>query len=205
MKEIKECIILGKQYFYFILILCIISILNITGCGGDVSRVDKLEQQSLSVEENANEIMNQVLEILNSHDAEQLSGIFSEGVRNNVSNLSDMSMQAIEFYEGIGKIVKSEYMGTYISNNRGKKVIYGTSRYTVETENHIYLVWIVIQNKNDYDESMEGLYLLQIITEETRVDGFTWEDKNSDPGIYIQNDRADEYEEPADMLEKEKK
>ena len=52
---------------------------------------------------------------------------------------------------------------------------------------------------------MKGLYLLQITTEEVHVEGFKWKNKDDDPGIYIQNDRADEYEEPADMLEKVKK
>ena len=63
----------------------------------------------------------------------------------------------------------------------------------------------MVYSRNDFDESMKGLYLLQITTEEVHVEGFKWKNKDDDPGIYIQNDRADEYEEPADMLEKVKK
>ena len=76
----------------------------------------------------------------------------------------------------------------------------------METEEETYFILIVIYDRNDFDESMEGLYLLQIVSYDVyEQDGFKCKNKDSNPGIYIQNDRADEYEEPADMLEKEKK
>ena len=90
--------------------LCVMSVLNITGC--DRNRNEYQEEQTLSVQEYTDEVMNQVLEALNAHDAEQLTNIFSEGVRTNVSNLSDMSEAAVEFYQGTGEIVESNYMMT---------------------------------------------------------------------------------------------
>ena len=76
----------------------------------------------------------------------------------------------------------------------------------METEEETYFILIVIYDRNDFDESMEGLYLLQIVSYDVyEQDGFKCKNKDYAPGIYIQNDRADEYEEPADMLEKEKK
>ena len=202
MKKVKQCIIRGKKGLC--IILCIISVLNIVGCDGD--RGENQKDQSLSVQEHTDQIMNQVLGALNAHDAEQLTNIFSEGVRTNVSNLSDMSEAAVEFYQGTGEIVKAKYVMTEKKSERGTISIAGTSTYIIETKDGIFHVSIVIYNRNDFDERMKGLYLLHIVTEDVYDQKeFKWEDLDSNPGIYIQNDRADEYEEPADMLEKEKK
>ena len=201
MKKVKRCIIRGKREVC--ILLCVMSVLNITGC--DRNRNEYQEEQTLSVQEYTDEVMNQVLEALNAHDAEQLTNIFSEGVRTNVSNLSDMSEAAVEFYQGTGEIVKAKYVMTEKKSERGTISIVGNSKYTVETAQGTYLIRIVVYSRNDFDESMKGLYLLQITTEEVHVEGFKWKNKDDDPGIYIQNDRADEYEEPADMLEKVKK
>ena len=202
MKKVKRCIIRGKREVC--ILLCVMSVLNITGCGRN--RNEYQEEQSLSVQEYTDEVMNQVLEALNAHDAEQLTNIFSEGVRTNVSNLSDMSEAAVEFYQGTGEIIESKYMITEKKSERGTISIAGTSTYIIETKDGIFHVSIVIYNRNDFDERMKGLYLLHIVTEDVYDQKeFKWEDLDSNPGIYIQNDRADEYEEPADMLEKEKK
>ena len=205
MKKIMSYIILGRKKIA-IGLMCIIIFCFFVGCNdAQEDRYSSLGEKANSEDERVDSMMNQVLVALNANDEELLESLFSEGVKEEVSDLNESIKEVVEFYQGTGEITKSTHM-SYTHNERGKKIIYLEAYYTVSTEDEIYRINIVLQDENDFNESMEGLYLLQIATEQVyEKEEFVWEDKNSDPGIYIQNDRADEYEEPADMLEKEKK
>ncbi len=193
MRKTSRCIIHGKRKIGIRIVCCIMILCMLSGCGIDLSRFRNSGNHSLTNEEQVNLVMDQVLEALNEHDAEQLTNLFSQGAHEDVDNLYEMSEEAVAFYQGTGELVESEYMMTEKHSNRGTIEIAAISRYKIETEYDTYYVWIINYNRNDFNVRMEGLYLLQIVTEEgSHNEDFKWKNKDNEPGIYIQTDRAGE-------------
>lgn len=57
--------------------------------------------------------------------------------------------------------------------------------YTVTNDNQEYQIRFVMLPQNDEEPDKIGLYLIEVMTENAKPEGFKWKNEKDAPGIYV--------------------
>lgn len=172
-----------KKYIFLACISCIL-FGNIVGCG-QATRGRTLAKQSESDQEQAAELFDAVTAALEAEDVETIKELFSPYALEHSENLDEKIEELIEFYPGC---------------NGGYEVVvpthesirqYGTKEYIICPKYHVtndgerYDLRLTVYMENDVEPNKEGLYSIQVMTDEAWPEGFKWRDEEDAPGVYV--------------------
>lgn len=180
MKKIWSRIISGKKKKVVLLVSCMIAI-EISGChyqskGEYMANVIR-EEQDMS-----DEMMQSIMDALEAQDAKALKELFSPYALEHAENIDKKIAELMEFYPGSNE----GYEGNCSSmggKHYSRLILYGT--YDVMNDGQKYEVRFITMPHNDEEPDKEGLYLIEVMTEEAEPEGFKWRNEEDEPGIYV--------------------
>lgn len=180
MKKIWSHIISGKKKKVVLLVSCMIAI-EISGChyqskGEYMASVIREEQDM------ADEMMQSIMDALETKDAEALKELFSPYALEHAENLDEKIEELMKFYPGSNE----GYEGNCSSmggKHYSRLILYGT--YDVMNDGQEYEVRFITMQHNDEEPDKVGLYLIEVMTEEAEPEGFKWRNEEDEPGIYV--------------------
>ena len=181
MKRIWLRIINGKNVVSVILI-CLV-ILNITGCTYE-NRLERMAQSAREEDEQSDEMMQSIMDALERQDAKALKNLFSPYALEHAENLDEKIQELLEFYPGKDGGFEGQCMSTG-RRNYGDITVRLRGTYTVTNAGTTYEVRFVTIPQNDEEPEKEGLYLIEVMTEEAEPEGFKWRNEDDEPGIYV--------------------
>lgn len=121
---------------------------------------------------------------LENKDAETIRNMFSPYAQEHAVNLDEDIQRLIAYYPG----ADGGYTGASITtedNDYGKKQHVLDIILTVTNKGQEYQIDICLQMRNDFEPSMEGVHLIEVIREEEMPSDFFWKESDDPPGIYV--------------------
>ncbi len=166
-----------------LLFLCGIFLINLVGCEFK-EREDYLTRVDQTETEQTDAMMQSVIDALEAQDAELLKSLFSPYALKYAEDLDKKIEELMDFY------LKSEgeFKASYISRQRahyGVITLKLIGTYTISNDNQEYKMRVVTCPRDDEEPDKIGLYLVQVMTEETEPEVFKWKNEKSAPGIYV--------------------
>ena len=165
-----------------LLVICGIFLVNLVGCEFK-EREDYLTRVERSEDEQSDAMMQSIMDALEAQDAEALKGLFSPYALEHAENLDEKIEELMEFYPGY-----EVFDGDPISKqgaHYGVITLTLIGNYTIENDTQEYQMCFVTCPRNDEEPDKIGLYLVQVMIEEAKPEGFKRESENSAPGIYM--------------------
>jgi len=121
---------------------------------------------------------------LEDGDEQAIIGMFSDYGSKEAEDLEGRVRELIRYYpgadggyEGVGVSTEEKDNGRYL---HALDLI-----LTVKNNNATYKLGICLQMKNEFDPSMEGVHLIEVLTEDKIKNGATWKTKDDRPGVYV--------------------
>ena len=201
--------VMGKRFW--LLLLCgMIFCGSVTGCGvarGKTSHAEetpneteKEESQDMEnaksgisgsivvssreEQEAADKTVHKLFDALEAGDEAAIRNLFSPYALENADDLEGKIQELIAYYPG----ADGGYTGASITtedNDYGKKQHVLDIILTVTNKGQEYQIDICLQMRNDFEPSMEGVHLIEIIREEEKGADFIWKEKEDAPGVYV--------------------
>ena len=174
MRKIKQTIAL---------FMSAVVILSVTGCE-KISREELLAPRQSDEDRQSDEMMQSIVDALDAEDAEALKELFSPYAQEEIADLDEKIEELIAYYPGS----EGGFEGHNVSKksaNRGIISLALLGRYTVKYDGGEYRIRFVTYPQNDEEPEKIGLYLIEVMTEEAKPEGFKWKDETDVPGIYI--------------------
>ncbi len=165
-----------------VMLMCLV-VLSLSGCTYK-SRGDYLAKVARDEDKQSDEMMNSIVDALETQDAEALKNLFSTYALEHAEDLDEKIEEIIDFFLGSN----GGYEGNCISErkaNYGDITLILTGTYTVTNERQEYMVNFITMPQNDEEPDKEGLYLIEVMTEEAEPEGFKWRNEDDEPGIYV--------------------
>lgn len=170
-----RCIVLGMT--------CCMLAGSVSGCGM-AGREDYLAETNRSEKEQANGLMQSVLDALEAGDAAALKELFSDYALENADDLDGKIAELMDFYPGCNGGYEGN-VPTHVTSDYGKKVYVIMPEYTVTNDDETYQMSLIAQIENDVCPEKVGLYIIEVMTGEAEPEGFKWKDEEDAPGIYV--------------------
>ena len=184
MKKIWLHIISGKALKRIAsVMLCCVVLMNISGCGNE-SREDSLAKNAKNEDEQSEEMMQSIIDVLEAQDAEALKELFSPYALEHIENLDGKIEELLEFYPGCNGGYEG-YCNSERAANYGDITLILTGAYTITNDEQKYEVRFITMPQNDEEPDKVGLYLIEVMTEEEKPEGFKWRNEEDEPGIYV--------------------
>lgn len=149
-----------------------------SGISGSIVVSSREEQEA------ADQIVHKLFDALEAGDETAIRNLFSPYALENAANLEGKIRELIAYYPG----ANGGYQGNAISREKKRGVKYMHVLdiiLTVTNKGQEYQIDICLQMRNDFDLSMEGVHLIEIIREEEKGADFIWKDKEDAPGVYV--------------------
>ncbi|WP_075720782.1 DUF5104 domain-containing protein [Roseburia sp. 499] len=181
MKKIWLQIISGKK-MVVVLLACMI-LINISGCAPS-NRLERMGKEEETYQEQSDETMQSIMNALKAKDAEKLKDLFSPYALEHMENIDEKIAELMDFYPGN----ESGYEGNCSmggARNYGDITVILRGTYDVTGEEKNYEVRFIVIPQNDEEPEKEGLYLIEVMTEEAEPEGFKWRNEDDEPGIYV--------------------
>ncbi len=186
MKKIWLRIISGKRLYkkkrkVTLLLIGYVLIFSLSGCNPESAgeyraRVIRDEQNM------ADEMMQAIIDALEEQDVKAMKEMFSTYAIEHAENLDEKIAKIMEFYPGSNEGYEgncSSMGGKYYS----RLILYGT--YDVMNDGQVYEIRFITMPHNDEEPDKVGLYLIEVMTEEAKPEGFKWKNEEDEPGIYV--------------------
>ena len=135
-------------------------------------------------QEAADQTVQKLFEALEAGDAAAIRELFSPYAQANAKDLDSKIREMIEYYPG----ADGGYTGTSGSSEskRGDKFLHILDiELMVTDKGKEYELVICLQMRNDFDPSMEGVHLIEIIKVEDEPADFKWKNEDDAPGVYV--------------------
>lgn len=156
---------------------------NVSGCGLN-GREEHLAESNRTEKEQADELMQSVLEALEARDAEALKELFSAYALENAYDLDGKIEELMDFYPGCNGGYEGN-VRSHRTSDRGETVYVIMPKYTVTNDDKTYEMRFTTYIENDVEAERLGLHIIEVMTEEAKPDGFKWKDEEDEPGIYV--------------------
>ena len=191
MKKIIQFIINGKGVERMrkirqtiVLLLSVAAVISVTGCE-KINREEMFAPRRSEEDRKSDEMMQSIMDALDAEDADALKALFSPYAQEEISDLDEKIEELIEYYPGSeggfeGDCIlkrSSDYGVITLMLNGDYEVTYGDGQQ--------YEVDFVTYPQNDEEPEKIGLYLIEVMTEEAKPEGFKWRNETDEPGIYI--------------------
>lgn len=209
-KAAREGIPVRGKRFWLLLLCGMLLCGSGTGCGADrgktphaeetVNETEKEEIQDMGdaksgvsgsivvssreEQEAADQTVHKLFDALEAGDEAAIRNLFSPYALENAVDLEGKIQELIAYYPG----ADGGYTGASITtedNDYGKKQHVLDIILTVTDKGQEYQIDICLQMRNDFDPSMEGVHLIEIIREEEKTADFIWKEKEDAPGVYV--------------------
>ena len=181
MKKIWSHIISGKKNWMLILLGCVLAV-QLLGCSPQTA--SEYRAKVLREDDDKSEDMKKsIIDALDKQDAEALKGLFSEYALENAEDLDEKIEELMEFYSGSDEAIE----GGMRSSEGGKyyEDWILNSVYTLKKNGQEYELRIVTIPMDKKEPDKVGLYLIEVMTEEVKPEGFKWRNEEDAPGIYV--------------------
>lgn len=181
MKKIWSHIISGKKNWMLILLGCVLAV-QLLGCSPQTA--SEYRAKVLREDDDKSEDMKKsIIDALDKQDAEALKGLFSEYALENAEDLDEKIEELMEFYSGSDEAIE----GGMRSSEGGKyyEDWILNSVYTLKKNGQEYELRIVTIPMDKKEPDKVGLYLIEVMTEEAKPEGFKWRNEDDAPGIYV--------------------
>ncbi len=165
-------------------IVCCLLIGIMTGCTVASSRGEYMMKKSQSDKENANVVMDSLIEALEKRDVESVKELFSKYALENSEDLDGKIEELMDYYPGYD----GEYEVT-VSTSQGSD--YGVGWYVLYAHYHLtkddkpYEIMLTILSREDREPDKIGLYSIQVMESEEWPEGFKWREEDDDPGVFV--------------------
>lgn len=149
-----------------------------SGISGRIAVSNREEQEA------ADQTVHKLFDALEAGDSTAIRNLFSPYALVNAVDLEGKIQELIAYYPG----ADGGYTGASITtedNDYGKKQHVLDIILTVTNKGQEYQIDICLQMRNDFDTSMEGVHLIEIIREEEKGADFIWKEKEDAPGVYV--------------------
>ena len=134
--------------------------------------------------EAAEQVVEKLFRALEAGDEAAIRGLFSPYAIENAADLDGKIREMIDYYPG----ADGGYTGSCITTNdkdAGKIRQILDIALMVTDEGKDYELVICLQMRNDYEPSMEGVHLIEMIKVEEEPAGFQWKNEDDAPGVYV--------------------
>lgn len=158
-------------------------LVSITGCIGS-GKKHFMEKVSSDANEQADVMMQSIIKALEEQDVESLKGLFSPYALQHAENLDEKIVKLMEFYPGSNGGYEGVCSGSR-PVNYGDVTLILNGKYTVKNDEKEYQVKFVTIPQNDEEPDKVGLYLIEVMTEEAKPEGFKWRNEEDGAGIYV--------------------
>lgn len=184
MKKIMLHTINGKKIKKIVMItLCCGLMVNVIGCTHK-NRERYLEKSVKANKEQADAVIQSILNALDSQDSKIMKDLFSTYALEHAEDLDERIEELMEFYPGCNGGFEGSY-NTHESNDYGVKTWVLNGTYTISMDTKEYQIRFTTQLRNDKEPEKIGLYLIEVMTEDAKPEGFKWKSEKDAPGIYI--------------------
>ena len=173
--KLKKCILSGVTG---VVLFCTLS-----GCVPD-NKDEGVSSYKNSDYTEAENLYETIIAALETEDTKGIKELFSPYALENANELDEKIQELIEFFPGCNggyEVV----VPTYRSTDYGVVEYILYPKYTITNEDTIYQMRLTMYMENDSDKDKEGLYMIQIMTDDAWPDGFKWKDEADTPGIYV--------------------
>lgn len=172
----------GLKFILFVLLGCMLSG-NMIGCvpGG---RGEYVAKQNRKEKEEADKMMKSIMEALEEEDKDALKELFSDYALENAETLDENIDELINFFPGCEDGYKGN-VSTHRTSDYGEITNVIMAKYTVTNGDDTYELHITFYVENDKKPEKIGLYIIEVMTEEGKPEGFKWRDEEDAPGIYV--------------------
>lgn len=181
MKKIWLHIISGKRKVV-IMLACMLS-LSMSGCAHS-SRLERMGREEETYQEQSDETMQSIMNALEAQDAEKMKDLFSTYALEHVENIDEKIAELMEFYPGNESGFEG-FCSMTGERDYGDITVILRGTYDVTDEGKNYEVRFIVIPQNDEEPEKEGLYLIEVMTEEAKPEGFKWRNEEAEPGIYV--------------------
>ncbi len=181
MRKIWLRIISGKKKNIALMLGGIIVMIGLSGCHYK-SRGEYMADAVRKDYEQADMMMQSIMETLEAQDANALKELFSPYALKHTENLEEKIEELIEFYPGSDEGFEGDCSAKG-GQHYGEWIINGI--YTVMSDSQEYEIRFITMPKNDEEPDKVGLYLIEVMTEEAKPEGFKWRNEEDEPGIYV--------------------
>lgn len=183
MKKIWLHIISGRKKKILVMVSCIL-FMELLGCHHYESRGEYLTKVAREEDEQSDEMMQSIVDALEAQDSNALKKLFSPYALKNAENLDEKIEELMNFYPGSNEGIEGDCISERKANY-GNITLILTGDYTVTNDGKEYEVSFITIPQNDEEPEKEGLYLLEVMTEEAKPEGFKWRNEDDEPGIYV--------------------
>ena len=162
------------------IISCCIIIFSIGGC---MNREKYMSDWFTSEQEEADKMMEQIIEACRKQDTQKLKELFSENSRKNIKNIVVKINELFQYLKGDIQTFEGDCASSSDSDH-GKKIIELDGMYNISTSSEKYHMNFYMYSQNDSDSKAVGLYKIEIALEsEVAEDNFIWD--NPPNGIFV--------------------
>ena len=144
------------------IISCCIIIFSIGGC---MNREKYMSDWFTSEQEEADKMMEQIIEACRKQDTQKLKELFSENSRKNIKNIDVKINELFQYLKGDIQTFEGDCASSSDSDH-GKKIIELDGMYNISTSSEKYHMNFYMYSQNDSDSKAVGLYKIEIATEE---------------------------------------
>ena len=182
MKKIWLRIISGKRKKNIVLMLFgIMVVLGLSGCHYE-SKGEYMKNVLQEYDKQSDALMQSIIEALEAQDSKALKELFSPYALKYAENIDEKIEELMEFYPGSNGGLNGDCIsegGKYY----GDLMLNGL--YTIINDEKTYQINFVTIPYNKKEPEKEGLYLIEVMTEEAKPEGFKWRNEDDEPGIYV--------------------
>lgn len=164
------------------IISCCIIIFSIGGC---MNREKYMSDWFTSEQEEADKMMEQIIEACRKQDTQKLKELFSENSRKNIKNIDVKINELFQYLKGDIQTFEGDCASSSDSDHGKKiKIIELDGIYNISTSSEKYHMNFYMYSQNDSDSKAVGLYKIEIALEsEVAEDNFIWD--NPPNGIFV--------------------
>ncbi|WP_075720781.1 DUF5104 domain-containing protein [Roseburia sp. 499] len=173
-----------------LLLIGSVLIFNLLGCNS--KSAEEYRAKVIREDEDMGEkMMQSIVDALEKQDKEALKELFSPYALEHAENLDEKSEKLLEFYQGSDSKREGELYSAEGGKNYGIWIL--DSGYTLENDGQEYQVRVITIPKYDEEPDKVGLYLIEVMTEEAKPEGFKWRNEDDEPGIYVLEPQEKHY------------
>ncbi len=166
------------------LLLSVAAVISVTGCE-KINPEEMFAPRQSEEKRQSDEMMQSIVDALDAEDADALKELFSPYAQEEITDLDEKIEELIEYYPGS----EGGFDGVNSSKkkaNRGVISLLLDGHYDVTYgDGQQYEINFVTYPRNDEEPEKIGLYLIEVMTEDAKPEGFKWRNETDDPGIYI--------------------
>lgn len=165
-----------------LLMLCML-FMSMSGCVYK-NRGEYLGKVAQSEDKQSDAMMQSIIDALETQDKDALKALLSPYALEHAEDLDEKIEELMEFYPGS----EGGFDGYNVSKksaNYGVISLMLDGVYDVSSNGEEYEVNFVMYPRNDEEPEKIGLYLIEVMTEEAKPEGFKWKNEEDAPGIYV--------------------